>query len=79
MNFNALHEVYEEATQYRSALFALHDADDLAEYNRLANNYLPPIVVVVEEASALLANRKLGPNWKRHAGLRSLESTNFDA
>lgn len=64
---SALHEVYEEVTQYRSALFARHDADDLAEYNRLANNYLPPIVVVVEEASALLANKEIGAELKRHA------------
>jgi hypothetical protein len=63
----ALYEVHQEATQYRSALFARYDADDLAEYNRLADHYLPPIVVVVEEASALLANKEIGAELKKHA------------
>jgi hypothetical protein len=64
---SALYEVHQEATQYRSALFARYDADDLAEYNRLADHYLPPIVVVVEEASALLANKEIGVELKKHA------------
>jgi hypothetical protein len=64
---SALYEVHQEATQYRSALFARYDADDLAEYNRLANDYLPPIVVVVEEASALLTNKEIGAELKKHA------------
>ncbi len=63
----ALYEVHQEATQYRSALFARYDANDLAEYNRLAEDYLPPIVVVVEEASALLANKEIGAELKKHA------------
>lgn len=63
----ALYEVHQEATQYRSALFARYDANDLAEYNRLADVYLPPIVVVVEEASALLANKEIGAELKKHA------------
>lgn len=64
---SALYEVHEEATQYRSALFARYDADDLAEYNRLADHYLPPIVVVVDEASALLSNKEIGAALKKHA------------
>ncbi|MCL4296968.1 MAG: hypothetical protein KJ077_14620 [Anaerolineae bacterium] len=64
---SALYEVHEEATQYRSALFARYDADDLAEYNRLTDHYLPPIVVVVEEASALLGNKEIGAALKKHA------------
>jgi hypothetical protein len=64
---SALYDVHQEATQYRSALFARYDADDLAEYNRLADHYLPPIVVVVEEASALLANKEIGAELKKHA------------
>lgn len=63
----ALYEVHQEATQYRSTLFARYDANDLAEYNRLADDYLPPIVVVVEEASALLANKEIGAELKKHA------------
>lgn len=63
---SALHEVYLEATEYRSALFARYDADDLAEYNRLADTYLPPILVVVEEASALLGNKEIGAELKKH-------------
>jgi hypothetical protein len=64
---SALYEVYLEATRQRSALFARYDADDLAEYNRLADLYLPPIVVVVEEASALLAYKEIGAELKKHA------------
>ncbi len=63
---SALHEVYEEATQDRSVLFARYDADDLADYNRQADDFLPPIVVVVEEASALLANKEIGAELKKH-------------
>jgi DNA segregation ATPase FtsK/SpoIIIE-like protein len=63
----ALHEVYLEATQQRSTLFAQYDADDLADYNRRADKYLPPIVVVVEEASALLTYKEIGAELKKHA------------
>jgi DNA segregation ATPase FtsK/SpoIIIE-like protein len=65
----ALREVYREATEQRSVLFARYDADDLAEYNRRADaaDYLPPIVVAVDEASALLANKDIGAELKRHA------------
>lgn len=64
---SALHEVYHEATLRRSALFARYDADDLAEYNSRAGEFLPPVVVVVEEAASLLANKELGLQLKRHA------------
>jgi DNA segregation ATPase FtsK/SpoIIIE-like protein len=64
---SALHEVHQEATLHRSALFAACDADDLAEYNRRADTFLPPIVVVVEEAASLLANKEIGAQLKKHA------------
>lgn len=65
----ALREVYREAAEKRAALFARYDADDLAEYNRLveADQFLPPVVVAVDEASALLANKEIGAELKRHA------------
>jgi membrane protein implicated in regulation of membrane protease activity len=63
----ALQEVHEEAVRYRSELFARYDADDLAEYNRRADQFLPPIVVAVDEASALLAYKEIGAELKRHA------------
>lgn len=65
----ALREVYREATEKRAPLFARYDADDLAEYNRLVelDQFLPPIVVAVDEASALLANKEIGAELKRHA------------
>lgn len=64
---SALHEVHEEATRYRSALFARHDADDLADYNRRADHYLPPIVVVVDEAASTLANKEISAALKKQA------------
>ncbi len=64
---SALHEVHQEATQYRSALFARYDADDLADYNRLSDHYLPPIVVVVDEAASTLANREINAALKKQA------------
>lgn len=65
---SALKETYQEATQYRSALLARYDADDLAEYNQRADEFLSPIVVAVDEASALLtAEREIGIELKRHA------------
>ncbi len=65
---SALREVYDEATRYRSGLFARYDADDLAEYNRLADQYLPPVIVAVDEASALLTNDKeIAGELKRQA------------
>ena len=66
---SALREVYREATEKRAPLFARFDADDLAEYNRLAepDQFLPPVVVAVDEASALLANKEIGAELKRHA------------
>lgn len=65
---SALKETYQEATQRRSALLARYDADDLAEYNQRADEFLPPVVVAVDEASALLtAEREIGVELKRHA------------
>lgn len=63
----ALQEVYDEAVGRRSELFARYDADDLADYNRQADEFLPPIVVAVDEASALLAYKEIGAELKRHA------------
>lgn len=63
----ALQEVYDEAVGRRSELFARYDADDLADYNRQADEFLPPVVVAVDEASALLAYKEIGAELKRHA------------
>ncbi|GIK37607.1 MAG: hypothetical protein BroJett011_14400 [Chloroflexota bacterium] len=65
---SALHEVYQEATEYRPSLFARYDADNLEEYNRLADHYLPPVVVTVDEASALLTgDKEIAIELKRQA------------
>ncbi len=48
----ALQEVYDEAVGRRSELFARYDADDLADYNRQADEFLPPVVVAVDEAGS---------------------------
>ncbi|GIK36604.1 MAG: hypothetical protein BroJett011_04370 [Chloroflexota bacterium] len=64
---SALHEVYREAIEYRAALLARTDADDLAEYNARADHPLPPIVVAVDEAASLLANKEIGAALKRQA------------
>lgn len=64
----ALREVYDEATRYRSELFARCDADNLAEYNRLADEPLPPVIVAVDEASALLTgDKEISAELKRQA------------
>lgn len=63
----ALQEVYDEAVGRRSELFARYDADDLADYNRRADEFLPPLVVAVDEASALLAYKEIGAELKRQA------------
>ncbi len=64
---SALQEVYDEAVGRRSELFACYNADDLADYNRRADEFLPPVVVAVDEASALLAYKEIGAELKRHA------------
>lgn len=63
----ALHEVYAEAIQYRADLLRRYDADNLAEYNQKAEYFLPPVIVAVDEASALLADRDIGQVLKRQA------------
>ncbi|MBE7550097.1 MAG: hypothetical protein HS126_03345 [Anaerolineales bacterium] len=63
----ALHEVYAEAIQYRAALLRRYDADNLAEYNQKADHFLPPVIVAVDEASALLADRDIGQVLKKQA------------
>lgn len=64
---SALREVYQEAIQYRSRLLARYDADNLAEYNERSGDFLPPIVVAVDEAASLLANKEIGTELKRQA------------
>jgi len=65
---SALREVYLEALRHRSALLARYDADDLEEYNQRSGEFLPPIVVAVDEASALLtSDREISAELKRHA------------
>jgi hypothetical protein len=65
---SALREVYDEATRSRSELFAGCDADNLMEYNHLADRPLPPIIVAVDEASALLTgDREISAELKRQA------------
>lgn len=65
---SALRETYQEAIGRRSELLARYDADDLAEYNQRASEWLPPVVVAVDEASALLASDKdIAAELKRQA------------
>jgi DNA segregation ATPase FtsK/SpoIIIE-like protein len=64
---SALHEVHAEAIGKRSELFRAVDADDLEHYNSIADEPLPPIIVGVDEASALLADKEIGAELKRHA------------
>ncbi|MCQ3980227.1 MAG: hypothetical protein DPW09_42980, partial [Anaerolineae bacterium] len=65
---SALREVYDEATRSRSELFTRCDADNLVEYNRLAGEPLPPVIVAVDEASALLTgDREISAELKRQA------------
>lgn len=65
---SALREVYDEATRSRSELFARCDADNLMEYNRLADTPLPPVIVAVDEASALLTgDKEISAELKRQA------------
>lgn len=64
---SALGEVYQEAIGKRSKLFEAIDADDLEDYNLRSGNYLPPIIVAVDEASALLADKDIGAVLKRQA------------
>lgn len=64
---SALREVYSEAIGKRSELFRAVDADDLQHYNQISNDYLPPIVVAVDEAAALLnGDKTIGDELKRH-------------
>lgn len=63
----ALEETYREAIGNRSELFGKYDADDLEDYNRRSGDYLPPVIVGVDEASALLADKSIGQVLKRHA------------
>ena len=63
----ALREIHNEVTGKRSALFEQCDADNLREYNRLADEPLPPVVVAVDEASALLGNKEIATELKRQA------------
>jgi DNA segregation ATPase FtsK/SpoIIIE-like protein len=44
-----------------------YDADNLAEYNQKADHFLPPVIVAVDEASALLADRDIGQVLKKQA------------
>lgn len=64
---SALSEVYSEAIGKRSELFTHVDADDLQHYNSLADEPLAPIIVAVDEASALLANKEIGAILKKQA------------
>lgn len=64
---SALGEVYNEAIGKRSELFQSIDADDLEDYNLRSGEYLPPIIVAVDEASALLADKDIGNVLKRQA------------
>lgn len=64
---SALGEVYQEAIGQRSELLARYDADDLAEYNQKADIYLPPIIVAVDEAASLLADKEIGAALKKQA------------
>jgi len=64
---SALNEVHREAIGKRSELFQAVDADDLEHYNQIADEPLPPIIVGVDEASALLADKEIGAELKRHA------------
>jgi DNA segregation ATPase FtsK/SpoIIIE-like protein len=65
---SALREVYQEAVGLRSELFKAVDADNLADYNALAVEPLPPIIVAVDEASALLSSDKaINDELKRQA------------
>lgn len=65
---SALREVYDEATRSRSEMFARCDADNLMEYNHLADTPLPPVIVAVDEASALLTgDREISAELKRQA------------
>lgn len=65
---SALREVYNEAIGKRSELFARYDADDLEDYNRRADEPLPPIIVAVDEAAAIMdAYKDIGGQLKRHA------------
>lgn len=62
----ALEETYQEAIGKRSELFGKYDADDLQDYNRRSDEYLPPVIVGVDEASVLLADKTIGQVLKRH-------------
>lgn len=65
---SALREVYQEAVGLRSELFSRVDADNLEDYNTLASEPLPPIIVAVDEASALLSSDKaINEELKRQA------------
>jgi DNA segregation ATPase FtsK/SpoIIIE-like protein len=65
---SALREVYDEATRYRADLFARCDADNLAEYNQLAEEPLPPVIVAVDEAATLLTgDKEISTELKRQA------------
>jgi hypothetical protein len=65
---SALREVYHEAVTQRSELLRRYDADDLEEYNQRADEFLPPIIVAVDEASALLtADKEISAELKKHA------------
>lgn len=65
---SALAEVHKEAIGKRSELFSKYDADNLEEYNRYSGDYLPPVIIAVDEASALLSSDKdIGAQLKRQA------------
>lgn len=64
----ALKEVHSEAVGKRAELFAKYDAENLQEYNQQADDPLPPIVVAVDEAAALLnVHKDIGGALRQHA------------
>ncbi len=63
---DALQDLHHEATVRRSSLFEAYDATDLKEYNQASGQYLPPVVVAVDEASSLLtSDKEVAAEFKR--------------